>query len=205
MKKEFDDKAATWDDDPIRVARAETIAKSIANRIELATIGTALEYGSGTGLLSFALKDRLSNITMMDESLNMIEVAKQKCSDRKVSHIKPLQYDLMTEPLPENKFDLIYMLLTLHHVLDYQELLATFYEILNKNGFLAIIDLVTEDGSFHEGEFHGHNGFDKLELESILKSIGFSISSYEICYELERETENGKRKYPLFLSVVQKR
>ena len=54
---EFDEKAATWDDYPDRIKRAEVIASRLASAVNLTVIKTAMEYGSGTGLMSFALKD----------------------------------------------------------------------------------------------------------------------------------------------------
>lgn len=78
---EFDEKAATWDDDPSRVKRVEFIASRLASALDLARIKTALEYGSGTGLMSFALKDDIREITLMDDSAKMTKVARQKITD----------------------------------------------------------------------------------------------------------------------------
>lgn len=204
MKAEFDDKAASWDDDPIRVSRANTIAQVISSRIDLKNIDNALEYGAGTGLLSFALKDNLKNILMMDQSEQMVAVANKKCADQSATHMTAIKYDLMSDTTPEDQFDLIYILLTLHHIQDDTAILGKFYDILNPGGFLAIIDLEKEDGSFHDGEFHGHLGFDRPALEQKLESMGFSISSYEVCYELEKDQDGKKRIYPLFLLIAQK-
>ena len=205
MKAEFDEKAATWDEDPIRVKRAEVIANILKSRIDLSKMNSALEYGSGTGLLSFALKDDLRAVTLMDESAEMIRIASQKAQQLQANHFKARQYNLMKDPLPQEKFDLIYILLTLHHVLDYERLLAKFADLLKRNGYLAIIDLEKEDGSFHDGEFYGHKGFDKCLLRGNLEEAGFSFENYEVCYELEKTDEDGKIKsYPLFLLIAKK-
>jgi ubiquinone/menaquinone biosynthesis C-methylase UbiE len=201
---EFDQKAATWDDDPVRVDRAESIAASLANTIDLSTIKLAMEYGSGTGLLSFALKDKLAQIVLMDESQSMIDVANEKCVAYDVNHFKPLMYDLLKQPTPEYKFDLIFILLTLHHIKDTDLILKKFQQLLNPNGYLAIIDLEKEDGSFHEHNNHFHNGFERPDLEKHLRHSGLKPIGYEVCYELERDYDDGKRKYPLFLLVSQK-
>ena len=197
---EFDEKAATWDDNPDRVLRAEIIAKQLSNNIDLTNLETAMEYGSGTGLLSFALKEKLNSVVLMDESGVMIDMAKEKCNSVEVSHFKPMQYNLLKQPPLESKFDLIYILLTLHHISDTSAILEKFYESLNRNGYLVIMDLETEDGSFHEGDFHGHNGFDRLELEAKLSAVGLNPINYEICYELKNETDDHKI-YPLFMSI----
>jgi len=201
---EFDQKAATWDDNPARVDRAKSIATSLANTIDLSSVKLAMEYGSGTGLLSFALKDNLANIVLMDESQRMIDVANEKCAANNVSHFQPMMYDLLKQPLPEYRFDLIFTLLTLHHIQETGLILDKFHELLNPNGYLAIIDLEKEDGSFHEHNNHFHNGFERNEIENQLKYNGLEPITYEVCYELERDYDEGKQKYPLFLLVSQK-
>jgi ubiquinone/menaquinone biosynthesis C-methylase UbiE len=201
---EFDEKAATWDDDPVRVERASAIADNMRKLLDLRAYRSALEYGSGTGLLSFALKDELEKITLMDESEGMTEVAIEKCKVQGVNHLHPIQADLVkSEYIPKEKFDLIFILLTLHHVEDISTLLSKFSRLMTKRGDLVIIDLEKEDGSFHDGEFHGHLGFDRAELEARLITAGFDPYHYEVCYEIEKEEEGGeKRSYPLFMMLA---
>jgi ubiquinone/menaquinone biosynthesis C-methylase UbiE len=204
---EFDELAATWDDKPSRIERAASIAQSIREVLDLSTYQNALEYGSGTGLLSFALKDDLKRITLMDESVEMTKVAREKCRQAQVDHLHPIKMDLMTEEYqPESKFDLIFILLTLHHIDDTDGILSRFKHLLAPNGMLAIIDLETEDGSFHDKEFHGHLGFDRDELEEKVTAAGFRPAYYDVIYEIEKEEEEeaeNKKSYPLFLMMAQ--
>lgn len=198
---EFDEKAATWDDDPVRVERAGSIADSMRRLLDMRAYRSALEYGSGTGLLSFALKDDLEKIILMDESEGMTEVAIEKCKVQGANHLHPIQVDLMkSEYIPKEKFDLIFILLTLHHVDDISTLLSKFSRLMTKKGDLVIIDLEKEDGSFHDGEFHGHLGFDRADLESRLKKAGLDPYHYEVCYEIVKEED--EKKYPLFMMLA---
>lgn len=200
---EFDEKAATWDDDPVRVERAGSIADSMRRLLDMRSYRSALEYGSGTGLLSFALKNELEKITLMDESEGMTLVAIEKCKVQEVNHLRPIKADLMkSEYNPDEKFDLIFVLLTLHHVEDISTLLYKFSRLMTKRGDLVIIDLEKEDGSFHDGEFHGHLGFDRGELESQLVTAGFDPYHYEVCYEIEKEEGDEKKSYPLFMMLA---
>jgi len=50
----FDKKAKTWDEDPQIVLRAQKVATHIRKGVPLNSDMSALEYGCGTGLLSFA-------------------------------------------------------------------------------------------------------------------------------------------------------
>ena len=201
----FDDKAATWDDDPDHLVRAKIIAKRLVKAIDKSVVKSALEYGSGTGLLSFELRNEFPKIMLMDESVNMTCVAMQKCNDLKVNNLFPLKYDLMRNPLHFGRYDLIYSLLTLHHIENTLGILKKFNQLLNPEGLLVLIDLEKEDGSFHDYDFHGHLGFERKELEKKLKDTGFSQVHYEVCYTIEKETEEGQmRGYPLFLMVSKK-
>ena len=65
---DFDARAATWDDDPTKVERAQAVADEIVARVPLTRAMRALEYGCGTGLLSFILRARLGDITLADVS-----------------------------------------------------------------------------------------------------------------------------------------
>lgn len=197
---EFNELAATWDEDPKRIKRSASIAQSMRNVLDMSTFQNALEYGSGTGLLSFALKDDLKSITLMDDSIEMIKVAKEKCEASGLSHLHPIKMDLMTDEYqPVSKFDLVFILLTLHHIDDTDKIFAHFKNLMTPNGVLAIIDLETEDGTFHDREFHGHLGFDRADLEGKLKKAGFQPFHYEVVYTIEKGEGEPKRSYPLFL------
>jgi ubiquinone/menaquinone biosynthesis C-methylase UbiE len=69
---EFDVKARDWDKDEMHIQRSLAIARGIEKMIPLHSSMKALEYGAGTGILSFILKDRFSEITLMDNSREMI-------------------------------------------------------------------------------------------------------------------------------------
>jgi len=74
----FSSQAATWDDDPRRVERARRAANAIAAEVPLDSSWTVLDYGAGTGLLAFALADRVGEILLMDSSEGMVETARKR-------------------------------------------------------------------------------------------------------------------------------
>jgi ubiquinone/menaquinone biosynthesis C-methylase UbiE len=201
---EFDELAASWDEDPRRVKRAASIAQSMRAVLDLNTYQRALDYGSGTGLLSFALKDDLKSITLMDESVEMTKVAQEKCKAAQVRHLHPIKKDLLIEAYqPDSLFDLVFIMLTLHHIPDTEAILSRFKDLLSPNGTLVIIDLETEDGSFHDREFHGHLGFDRKDLEEKLRGAGFQPVHYDVIYKMEKGEGEAQRSYPLFMMIAQ--
>ena len=84
----FDTKAKEWDNNPYIVKRAKTFAKEINNFIQPNKTLNALEFGCGTGLLSFELKDTLNTIFGAEASKGMIEVLKENIEKKYEQNIK---------------------------------------------------------------------------------------------------------------------
>lgn len=203
--KEFDEKAATWDEDPIRVERAKVIAKGIRQYLKQSHFSSAMEYGSGTGLLGYELLDLFDKITFMDESKEMTGITLEKSKSFPGKNITVLEIDLLEDPMPVSTYDLIFTMLTLHHIEDTKRILEKFHSLLNPGGLLLIIDLEKEDGSFHTGEFHGHLGFEKKELELKLTNMQLIPIDYKVVYTINKTINSGsKKEFPLFMSISRK-
>lgn len=198
-EEHFNELAMSWDDDPSRKERAEVIGSMLKTKINQTGSLKGLEYGSGTGLLGFAVIDSLSELTLMDFSEEMIKVAEVKIARANKSNVNAVCGDLLRKGL-DQKYDLIFTMLTLHHIVDVKAILKQFRNHLNPNGQLVIIDLEQEDGSFHDGPFEGHLGFDRQELESWLVETGFQVTDYDICYTITKMSQEQEEKsYPLFM------
>ena len=197
---EFDSRAREWDKDQIHIERSAAIAAELQKMIPLNPSMKAMEYGAGTGILSFLLKDEFAEITLMDNSREMIKVCEEKAEFYKTSHIVPLWFDLEHNDF-EGKFDIIYNQMVLHHVNDFESILSKFYALLNPGGYLAIADLYPEDGSFHGTDVKVHLGFDPEKLSEIMKIKGFKETKYSTCFKIKRD--NGK-VYSIFLLTAKK-
>lgn len=196
----FDEKAASWDSNPANWERAQAIAAKIREKVALTPQMTALEYGAGTGILSFLLKDDVKEITLMDNSMGMVQVMQEKITKEKVDHLKPLLFNLETTPFRDKPFDLIFTQMVMHHVGDVKAMIRKFYDLLNEGGSLAIADLYAEDGSFHGSGFDGHLGFELDDLSLLLKHAGFKNVSHEPCYVVKKQTEKyGLKEFPVFI------
>ena len=112
----FDERAKDWDSDPAKVERARVVADAIRAAVPLKPGMTALEYGCGTGLLSFALQTEFASITLADTSQGMLDVLAGKIQSAGVRNMHPLRLDLSSDPLPDSRFGIIYSLMALHHI-----------------------------------------------------------------------------------------
>ena len=138
---EFDQKAQEWDKNKMHLERTMAVAGQLSKLIPDKPGIKALEFGAGTGLLSFYLKDRFSEITLMDSSLEMLKMAEQKMEADDHSKFKTLFLNLEIEEYRGDPFDIIYSQMVLHHIRDINAIFRKFYHLLTLGGILAIADL----------------------------------------------------------------
>lgn len=206
----FDSRAKTWDFDPMKVERAQKVAEALRAALPLQPGLTALEYGCGTGLLSFALRDDFAHITLADTSQGMLDVLTAKIADSGIRNMTPLKLDLTTDPgpasrqslEPASRFDVTYSLMVLHHIPNTDFILRQFHALLKPGGWLAIADLDREDGTFHaDGTTDVHLGFERGALQKQAEAAGFGEIKISTAYQIRKHG----RAYPVFLLVGKKR
>ena len=101
-----------------------------------------LDLGAGTGILTQLLYKQHpdSQITLLDMSKDMLNVARQKFADKDFRYIEAdyLNYDF------EEKYDLVVSSLSIHHLTDdkKQVLYKRIYDILNDDGLFINADQV---------------------------------------------------------------
>jgi tRNA (cmo5U34)-methyltransferase len=198
----FDAKAREWDKNPEHIERSEAIAKVLLENVPLKPGMKALEYGAGTGILSFLLTDVFSEITLMDSSREMVNVMHEKIAASGVRHFKPLLYDLEVSDFYDHAFDCIYTQMVMHHVIDTEKMIGRFYNLLSPDGWLAIADLYKEDGSFHKDGFAGHQGFEPGELQKIIENAGFKKVIFRNCCTVKKMIKDQLKEFPVFLLLA---
>ena len=200
----FDSKARRWDENPVFQERARKIAEAVRESVPLNRQMSALDYGCGTGLLSFPLRDALGSILLADSSPGMLEVVAEKIAAQGVTNMTPVKLDLLADPVPAQRFDLVVTSMTLHHVPDTDHILKVFHDLLQPGGHLCIADLDKEDGSFHGIEIDVHHGFDRAELEARARKAGFTDVRFQTVFSIAKEQETGTRDYPVFLMTARR-
>jgi ubiquinone/menaquinone biosynthesis C-methylase UbiE len=201
---EFDLKAATWDENPMHKARSEAIAARIKDKIPLKSNMTALEFGAGTGTTGFILSGLLKEVVLVDSSPEMVKKTAEKIQASGIKNLKAVHAGEEYFEDSQQKFDLVFSQMVLHHIPDTESIINSFAGILNTGGYLAIADLYREDGSFHGKGFDGHNGFDPDELAKTLIKRGFVNVTHEKCFTIEKNiSESEKGKFDVFVLTGQ--
>ena len=202
---EFDARAGDWDKNPMHWDRSVAIAEGIKGKIPLKSHFRALEFGAGTGILSFLLRDTLNEILLIDNSAEMIKMIDEKIASSEAKNLKTLFFDLEQSELIGYKFDLIFTQMVLHHVSEVPVVIGKFSRLLNPGGYLAIADLYPEDGSFHGQDMKVHRGFDLNILSEVVRGNGFVNISHQQCFIISRQiSETEKKEFPVFLLTAEK-
>jgi tRNA (cmo5U34)-methyltransferase len=200
----FNQRAQTWDNNPMHAERSAAIAENLIKRIPVKPEMIALDFGAGTGILSFMLANRFRSITMMDSALGMVSVMQDKVKEQGFANLKPVLFDLVKNVYETETFDCLFTQMVLHHISDIDGIFSRFYTVLRPGGYVAIADLYPEDGSFHGDSFDGHFGFDVIELTEKLERAGFKDVSTESCFIYRKMTEKGLKDFPIFLMIASK-
>ncbi len=194
----FDKRAEGWDSGDIRVNGAKTIAEAINAKIALKANMDIMDFGVGTGLLGFEIATKVKKVYGVDTSTQMLQKLQEK--NTPTLSIEAINQDIVKNPLTQT-FDGLVSSMTLHHVEDLKAFFDVIYKNINENGFLAIADLETEDGTFHSdnaGVFHF--GFEKEGLCKVLESSGFK----DIKFENINTINKPHRDFEVFLLTATK-
>lgn len=152
-----------------------------------------LDFGAGTGALSVPLATQVGQVTALDTSAAMLA----KLIEKNVPNITALEQDIFAGL--SDSYSGVVSSMALHHVHNIPELLHCMHQCLVEDGQLALIDLYSEDGSFHgDNEAKGvvHWGFDPQQLLEAAAKAGFKDLS---CREIFSIGHKNGRNYPLFL------
>lgn len=198
--------AATFDDNPRRVALAHAVATAILGAMPLAGRENAMELGCGTGLVTALLASNLGQVLAVDGSAGMLDVLRRKLHELEIQNVEPVEADLVNQ-MPKGPFDFIYSSMTLHHIEDVEGFFVRVFDRLADGGRVAFADLALEDGTFHSKDVSGvmHHGFESVELLRWLGTAGFVDLQVRTAHVVNKTEVGGStREYPVLLVTGQR-
>ena len=204
MPTDFDDEAATWDT-PEKIERSREIAEAIASVVPLDPRWTVLDFGCGTGQLTWHLADRVGAVTLVDTSEGMLAAAREQAKRRDSDRYTVRNLDLTGESL-DHPVDLIISAMTLHHVPDTRSLVEGMHRTLRPGGWVALADLDADpENHFHDDDFDGHRGIDRDELARLCKEVGFEQVSTTNATTAYRTKNGAERAFTVFLLTARRK
>jgi 2-polyprenyl-3-methyl-5-hydroxy-6-metoxy-1,4-benzoquinol methylase len=196
----FDKMAADWEQNPTHRQIAVAVAAAISECAKLDKKTLVMDYGCGTGLLSFLLSGEVGGVLAADISGGMLEQVRSKIASQGVKNVRAMRFDITKGHKGVGQFDLITSAMTLHHIEDVRGALGGLADMLKPGGWLAAADLCSEDGSFHSDTVPAHKGLDAEDLSSHLRSIGLEDVSWRVIYQVKK----NDRRYPVFCLLGRK-
>lgn len=205
VKEAFDNAAQNWDNHSPRMQMVNEISDKILATIPMDKSMKALEYGCGTGNVAVKFSQRVGKITAIDLSEGMLEQLRNKIKREGIANVKPLQRDLSLENSADDldgSYDLIYSMMTMHHVRNVDRLLENLIDLLKDGGTLVLIDLEKEDGTFHEDDVPvEHLGFEPETLREKLVEKRMTDIQFSTVYTMTRFNDDDTKRgdYPIFM------
>lgn len=197
MIDNFEQKARTWDKNS-RIDIRNNFVKQLNDGIFFFKEDNIAEVGCGTGLVGLQLSKLVNKIYMIDNSPSMLNVLREKISESKINNVEIIEGKLENSNI--NNLSGVVSFLTLHHIEDVSSFIDNIKEKLIVNGFIAIGDVVEEDGSFHSDVKVPHSGFNVEALSKTFEEKGFTILKKSVYDSMEKNNKD----YPLFIIIAQK-
>ena len=160
---------------------------------------TAVDLGTGTGVLLSRLSPRAERVIGIDASADMLKVARENVHAWGLDNVEFRLGAVEHLPLPDGEVDAIVANMVLHHVAQPEQALKEACRSLTSNGRLLIADF-TPHGNEEYREKLGDLwlGFENEELEVWLKNAELEMREYE-----KSPAEGGRPA--IFLAVAEKR
>jgi 2-polyprenyl-3-methyl-5-hydroxy-6-metoxy-1,4-benzoquinol methylase len=198
--KDFNAVAATWDEKPRRVKLAAAVADAIRTHVGIPPGCRAMEFGCGTGMVTFNLIDALEEVVAVDRAVEMLEVVERKAADLGAREVRTRLVGDDLALLGRGEFDLIYSSMVLHHLPQIEPVLEHLVAALRPGGILALADLENDDGTFHDKpEGVIQSGIRSEALQQTLERLGLEHTDSIIAHTIVKQRPQGKVGYPVFL------
>ncbi|PLX97604.1 MAG: SAM-dependent methyltransferase [Desulfuromonas sp.] len=199
--KDFNKVALNWDDKPRRVELAAAVAEGIRQAVPLSETMDALDFGCGTGLVTFNLLTALRQVLAVDSAEQMLEVTREKAAAAGLAdRIETCLSDHQFPTHLSRRFDMIYSSMVLHHIATLEPMIQAMVDHLAPGGYLALADLDREDGHFHDdptGVFH--HGIDRQWLMATFQELGLIEVTARTVHTIVKQRQGEEQYYTVFL------
>jgi len=144
-------------------------------------LGRLLDIGTGTGRLLELLAGRAESALGIDASRAMVALARTRLNRAGLPHCAVRLMDMYRLPLADASFDVVTVMMVLHHAADPAAMLAEAARVLRPGGLMAVVDLAPHDRPDLVGRLaHRWPGFSDAELEGLFARAGLQADERQI-------------------------
>jgi ArsR family transcriptional regulator len=174
----FREMAGSWDQ--IRSLHVDDtdVEKEIIDQLDWGRISSMIDLGTGTGHLLECFGSRLSQGEGIDQSREMLAVARANLEAASLSHCQVRQGNLYQLPNPTSTFDLAVIYQVLHFVDDQALAIHEATRVLKPGGQLVVVDFAPHDiEHLRINDSHRRLGFSDTEVGFWFTSAGLTLKS----------------------------
>ncbi|GEO81430.1 ArsR/SmtB family transcription factor [Pararhodospirillum oryzae] len=169
----FRSNAPQWDELRRLSGAEEPVENAIAQRLAGRPIRDLLDIGTGTGRLLERLAPLARHATGIDQSREMLSLARANLDKARIRHAQVRQGDMYALPWPSASFDAI----SVHQVLHFAEhpgaVIAEAARVLRPGGRLIVADLAPhEREDLRERHNHRRLGFASADIKAWCAQAG---------------------------------
>jgi hypothetical protein len=135
----------------------------------------------------------------------MLDKLKEKLTHDHISDVEIREWSIGQDPALLPRFDIIVSSMTMHHIRNTAGAARAFYTMLLHGGRIAIADLDSDNGEFHEtAGIAEHDGIDRKYLQQVFEQAGFdSVRFLEAATIQKTSSHTGKlRDFTIFLMTA---
>ena len=164
---------------------------------------TVLDFGCGTGLICNEIAENVRSIYAMDISTKMIEISKNKASERKIQNIDFARTSIFDEKFKVDSFDAIIAFNIFHLLEEPQKYFQRLNQMLKSGGLIIsstpcmseahLLNIVLKLFSF-VGMTPKLNSFTSSEMEHSLLNESFKTIEFN----------KIKPKSPIYICILEK-
>jgi SAM-dependent methyltransferase len=140
-------------------------------------LGALLDVGTGTGRIAQLLAPRASQVTALDNSPEMLRLARARLQDLAAEHLALVQGDFTALPFAEAAFDTVLFHQVLHYAQAPELVLAEAARVTRPGGTIAVVDFAAHDREeLRSQHAHARLGFSDEQMLALLASAGFAAA-----------------------------
>ncbi|WP_394729716.1 ArsR/SmtB family transcription factor [Altererythrobacter sp. GH1-8] len=141
-------------------------------------LGRVLDIGTGTGRMAELFAEHADHIVALDNSLEMLRVARAKLQHLPAQKVELVQGDFTSLPFNKASFDTILLHQVLHFAQEPQQALAEAARVARGGAKIAIVDFAAHGHEdLREKHAHARLGFSDTQMEELLAASGFEHSA----------------------------
>jgi ArsR family transcriptional regulator len=154
------------------------VEEEIIKRLDWDRISSMIDLGTGTGHLLERFGPRLSQGEGIDQSREMLAVARANLEAASLPHCQVRQGNLYQLPNPTGTFDLAVIYQVLHFVDDQTLAIHEAARVLKPGGQLVVVDFAPHDlEHLRINDNHRRLGFSEMEVDAWFTSAGLTPKS----------------------------